>query len=216
MTSVRTSLNKANPASIAMDLQRIGFGEVLNLIPKTLRSAVTTHKITLPENAKALRILAAYGVGTASGYKNPRAVGDGTVPAVGECSINGAGDILFNIADAITLATVVYLAAEGEIFEDTIDVATNVGTLLGGRRAIALLSATRVTGGATGAATPVHRAVTPIAGQVAISAADDAVVAFAGADAVTRATVRYLALPGQGSTTYTPIASGLDADLPIV
>lgn len=216
MTTVRTSLNKANPASIAMDLQRLGFGELLNLLPKLVKGTVTSNKLTLPENARALRLHMAYGVGTSSGYKLPRAIGDVTTPSAGECTIDAQGNILFNAADAITSATVQYTAVEGEIFEETIDVASNVGTLLGSRRAIALLSATRVTGTNTGAATPVHRGATPTTGQAAISAADDALIAFAAADAVTRATVRYVAIPGQGNTTYSPVSAGLDADLPIV
>jgi hypothetical protein len=216
MTTVRTSLNKANPGSIAMDLQRLGFGEALNLLPKTVKGTVTSNKLTLPENARAQRIHMAYGVGTSSGYKLPRAVGDATAPSAGECTIDAAGNIVFNGTDAITSATVHYTSVEGEIFEETIDVASNAGTLLGSRRAITLLSATRVTGGATGAATPVQRGATPTTGQAAIGAADDSLIAFAGADAVTRATVRYVAIPGQGNTTYSSVAAGLDADLPIV
>jgi len=216
MTTVRTSLNKANPASIAMDLQRLAFGEVVNLIPKLVRAPVVAHKLVLPENAKAARILNAFGAGTASGYKTPLAVGSSAAPAAGEVTVNGAGDIVFATADAITVATVIYVAQEGEVFEDTIDVAAGVGTLLGGRSAALLLSGTALVGTVVGAVTPLQRGAAPATGQAAIQGASDKNIVFAGGDGVTRATVRYLAVPGEGTTTFTTLAQGLNADLPIV
>lgn len=216
MTTVRTSLNKANPASIAMDLQRLAFGEVVNLIPKLVRAAVVGHKLVLPEGAKAARLLSAFGVGGSNGYKLPLAVGSSTAPSAGEVTVNGAGDIVFATADAITLATVVYVAQEGEIFEDTIDVVSNVGALLGNRSAAVLLSAQALIGTVVGAEAPVQRGATPSTGQAAIQGASDKNIVFAGADAVTRATVRYLAVPGEGVTTNSTVAAALLADLPIV
>lgn len=209
MTTVRQSLNNGNPNSIATDLQMARAGEAFNLIAKTVRAAVVANVLVLPEDARALRLIAAYGIGTASGWKTPRAVGDNTAPSAGEAMINGAGNIVFNGTDAITLALVIYNPIEGEIFEDTVDVASNVATLLGGRKAAALLSVNRLVGTATGLATPVHRPTAPAAGAAAIGAADDGTVAFQATDAVTRATIRYLAVPGIGATTGRTVAQSL-------
>jgi hypothetical protein len=209
MPTVREALNNGNPNSVDHCLQMAGAGEALALIARTVRATVTAHKIVLPEKAKAARIQSAYGMGTTSGYKTPLPL-PGTTPATTEVAINAQGDIVFATADAITSAVVVYSSVEGEVFEDTIDIATNLGTLLGSRRASILLSATRLAGGAVGASTPVARPTTPTAGNAAISATDDSKIAFPAADAVTRATVRYLAVPGVGVTQRKSVGEALE------
>lgn len=209
MTTIRQSLNKGNPNSIAVGLQMLAAGEAFALLPRTVRGAVVSHKLVLPEDAKAGVLLTAYAMGTTSGWKVVLAQGTNTAPATTEAKVDGAGDIVFAAADAITAAIVRYLAIEGEVWEDTIDIASNVGTLLGGRRAQGLLSATRLTGTAIGASTPVFRPATPTAGQVAILGTDDAQVVFPAADGVTRATVRYLAIPGVGSTSRKTVGENL-------
>lgn len=200
MTTARQSLNKGSASSLAVAGQLIPFGEAFSILPRTTRGVVTSHKLTLPEDGKAALLLAAYGMGTTSGWKTVLAFGSNAAPATTEVRVDGAGDILFAAADAITAALVRYIPVEGEVWEDVIDIAANVGTFLGSRRAQMILSATRLVGTATGVSTPVHRPATPTAGQVAISATDDSQVAFPAADAVTRATVRYLAIPGVGAT----------------
>jgi len=210
MPTVREGLNNGNPNSIPHLLQMAGAGEALALIPRTVRGAVASHKLTLPEKAKAARVLIAYGMGTTSGYKSALAAGSSAAPATGEVTVNAQGDIVFATADAITSATVTYVAVEGEVFEETVDVVANEGVLLGTRRATLLLGATRTAGGALGACTIVQRPGVPAAGQAAIGAADDSKVAFAAADAVTRATVRYLAVPGIGNVQRKGVGEALE------
>ena len=216
MTTLRQSLNKGNPNSIAVALQMLAAGEALAILPRTVRGTVAAHKLSLPEDGKAGGILNVYGMGTTPGWKVALAHGSNAAPATGEAKVDGAGDIVFAAADAITAAVVRYFPIEGEIWEDTIDIATNVGTLLGGRRAICILSATRLTGGALGVSTPVFRPATPTAGQVAIVGTDDSQVAFPAADAVTRATIRYLAIPGVGATVRRTLGEGLATNVAMV
>jgi hypothetical protein len=209
MATVRHSLNIGNPNSIAVDLQMLGAGEAFNLIPKTVRGKVVDNVLVLPEDARAYRVDSAYAMGTSNGFKTPAAVGSGATPSAGQVGITGDGNIVFAAADGITDALVVYLAPEGELFEDVVDVASNLATLSGGRRARLLLAAERLSGGTAGLTTVVSRPATPTAGQAALGAADDATVAFAGADGVTRARIRYLAIPGVGSTNRKTVAEAL-------
>lgn len=210
MPTVREALNNANPNSVAHSLQLAGAGEALALLPRTIRAAVAAHKIVLPEKAKASRILSAYGMGTTSGYKTPLAAGSAVAPSTTEVTVNAQGDIVFASADAITSAVVTYLSVEGEVFEETVDVTSNAGQALGSRRVLVLLAATRTVGGSLGVSTIVPRPGTPTAGQAAIAAADDSKVAFAGADTVTRATIRYIAVPGIGNTLRKAVGDALE------
>jgi hypothetical protein len=217
MTTLRESLTKSNPNSLAADFQALDGGLAMLALARTYRGAVTGHKIVLPESGKAARILHCYGMGTTSGFKTPLAVGSNTGPATTECSVNGQGDITFASADAITTAYVVYVPYQGyDVFEETVDVATHLGTLPGSRRAAVLLSSTSLVGTLTGALTPVNRGAAPTTGLANISVADDSKIQFAAADAVTRATVRYLAVPGVGTGVKANLTDALAADVQVV
>lgn len=218
MTTVRQALANGNPNSIPALLKEGLIGQQLATITRTRFGVVASDKMVLPENAKAASIVAIYATGTFNGWLTPLAVGSNATPTTGQVSINGAGDITFAAADAITACTVIYVPYQGDllIFEETIDVTTNFGTLLGSRRAQVLISAISVTGTLTGALTPIKRSSSaPATGQAAIAGTatnDETKIAFAVADAVTRATVRYIALPGVGTGTGLTNGTALNAD----
>lgn len=216
--SVRAALNTANPNSLPILCDQIDFGEALALLKRTVRGTVVGNTLVLPEDAKAGTLLKVYGAGTVSGYKTILGNGSNAAPATTECRITGAGNVLFNSGtDVITQAVVEYLAVEGsgyELYEETIDVTSNVGTLLGQRAALLLLGATSLTGTLTGALAPVNRGNTPATTFAAIGAGvdGDKTIVFATADAVTRATVRYIALPGVGVTKRVSAGDALRQD----
>jgi hypothetical protein len=217
MTTLRQALTNSNPNSTDAALQALDAGLAMLALPRTYRGAVTGHKIVLPESGKAARILHCYGMGTTSGFKTPLAVGSNTAPATTECSVNGQGDITFAPADAITTAFVVYVPFQGyDVFEETVVVAAHLGTLLGSRRAAVLLGATSLAGTLTGVFTPVNRGAAPTTGLANISVADDSKIQFAAADAVTLATVRYLAVPGVGTAVKANLTDALAADVQVV
>jgi hypothetical protein len=214
MTTLRQALTNSNPNSLGPNFQTLDAGQAMLAIARTYRGAVTSNKIVLPEDGKAARILHCYGMGTTSGFKTPLAVGSNTAPATTECSVNGQGDITFAAADAITTAYVVYVPYQGyQVYEDTVDVASNLGTLLGSRRAAVLLGATSLAGTLTGVFTPVNRGAAPTTGLANISVADDGKIQFAAADAVTRATVRYLAVPGYGGGVKPNLTDALASEV---
>lgn len=209
MNTLRDALNRANPNSLPPENNLIGMGNVVNMVPKTVRGAVTANILTLPEAQKAGVALSIYGIGGASGYMTILAVGDPATPAAGQAKVTATGNIEFAAADAITAALVVYLSPDAEVYEEEIDVVSDLGTLLASRRMQTLLEAEALVGTATGVKTPVFRPATPAAGQAAIAAGNDAQVEFANADGVTRARVKYLAIPGEGSTARPTVSTGL-------
>ncbi len=205
--TAREILNEANPNKLADANRVLPMGECLNLVVRTVRGAVVSNVLVLPEAAKASTVLAAYSVaGTLTGQLAP-GIAAGT-PATGEARPNAGGDIAFAPANAVTLAEVQYLAFEGPIIEDLIVVASDVGTLLGQRAAGVIVSVESLAGAATGVFGVAPRGGTPAAGFAVIQD-DPEIIEFAGADAVTSARVRYIAQPGVGSTA---VAVGLTLD----
>lgn len=193
--SLRTILNEsnANKADTALKLARAG--DFLARVPRTLIAAVVGHKVVLPDNAKCEQVLSAFvTAGTVTGRFNPTYVTPATTKDVAP---NGAGDIVFLAADAVTAVELTYLAFEGEIVEETGPVAAGVFTPSGSRKAMCVLSATGLAGSVIGAKTPVLRAAAPATTQVAVSLTGN--IAFnSGTDALTSATVKYVATPGVG------------------
>ena len=189
------SLNHAAPAAAAAKL-----GTLLTLAPISVNlTSATSSKFTLPTNAKAAAILSAYATaGSVTGKCTPVI---GASPATHEVTITPTGDILFNNAtDAVTACQVTYIAEEGEVITESIVVATNAGSLLQSRQARVLISATSTAGTLTGALTPTARGATPTTGLVALNAAGTG-IATAAADAVTAATVTYVAFPAAGAAS---------------
>lgn len=209
MRTLRAIMDEGNPNKMADAARSLPMGRALSLVPRTYRGAVAGHILTLPESAKARVLLAAYSVaGTLTGELTP--LQRGTAVATTEAAPNASGNILFAAADAVTEAEVVYLAYEGEEVEDLLVVSGDVGTLLNGRAAAVLLEVTSLAGTLTGALTPTTRGATPTTGLAAIQD-DPHAIEFAAADAVTSATVRYIAQPGEGDSADT-VGEELDAE----
>jgi len=190
--SLRTIFNEANLNKFQSAARDAQLGTILSLGPKFGVFTASSNTIVLPENAKAAVILRCYATaGTTTGYLTPT---DLATPTTGLVGISATGNILFASADAVTAAEVLYLTHEGVVWEDTIAVSSNSGTLLGAREAFLLLSATQLAGTRTGTTTVVARAATPSTGQAALGVTGKT-VAFASADAVTSALVKYVSLP---------------------
>ena len=197
--SGKSVLNEANPNRLAGECQRSKLGTLLSNGVAFVRGAVASHIMVLPENQKAAAVISGYSnAGSTTGKLAPT-TGSITTGLIG---INAVGDVLFASADVVTEAEVRYLPVEGVVYEETVSVASNIGAPLASRKGLVLLSATSTAGTLTGALTVVARGGTPTTGQVALTATGT--VAFAGADAVTRATIKYIATPGFGSE---PVAS---------
>lgn len=208
--NLRAALNESNPNKLPTASQLLPMGNALSLLSLLAVDAVASNVLVLPEEQKAGQVLRAYArTGGAPGYKT--VVAPETTPAAGQCAITASGDVAFAAADAVTSAEVIYAPAEGEVFEDTVDVAGSAATLSQSRRALQILSVEVVTGLIPGAKTPVARGSVPAAGEAALNAAGTG-VAFNAADVVAgRATIRYRAVPGVGAGASPSIASSLRA-----
>lgn len=204
---LQTALDESNPNKVPAALRELRAGEAFKLVARTELVTVSGNVATLSKPARA--ILACYAsAGTAPGFKTPLQTG---TPSAGQVAVGVTGTAVFNGTDAITEAEVVYLAAEGEAVTEEIDVASNVGAALQGKRAAVLLSAVSLAGTLTGTLTPVVRGSTPTTGQAALGATGTFV--FAGADAVTRVRVTYIPLPTAAAGGS--VASRLAADTSI-
>jgi hypothetical protein len=188
--TLKDVLNRANPNTLA-DAARAGkLGSMLGLLAAFKKGAVSSNIMTLAEGQKALVGLIAYV--TAGSVTGVMTFVPGT-PATTQFTVNKDGNIQFFATDAVTAAEVSYIPMEGDIIEEDALVVSNTFTPAGGRTARLILSATATAGASTGAKTTAARAAAPSAGQVAVTAAG--LIAFNGTDAVTRATVRFIAAP---------------------
>lgn len=218
--SLRNILDEANPNKTDTAEQQARSGSMAALIPRFLRGTVTAGILTLPENARASAILGAFvRAGVTLGPKNPvvpAATASG-IPATTNVTTSPEGHISFNVAtDAPTDAEVTYVAEEGDIIEEVIPVVpgTGVGTPLASRNIKRLLSATVLTGGVVGACTVDQRGFAVATTRHAAASATG-LAQFLAADAVTTATIRYIATPGIGNGTKAPLGTNLDvADKP--
>ncbi len=193
--SLRDILNEANANKFPTAAQMAKLGSFLGAAPRWGRFTVTANKIVLPNNAKCAIILAVFvTAGGVTGRFTP--VWDST-PATTQASADMAGDVVFLGADAVTQAELFYVPFEGEVFTDICAAAANVATPQGGRAIAQLISATVTAGGSLGVKTLLDRAAAPAAGQAATNLAGTG-VAFNAADAVTQASLTYVAVPGVG------------------
>ena len=196
---LKDALNEANPNRLAVACQKARLGDALNGITAFYVGPVTGDVLTLPEGRKALAVARAFArAGGAPGWKVPGS--PSAAPAAGQCRADGAGNVEFAAADAVSEAEVWYVVAEGEVVEEDLQ-ATVAGevSLTGNRRAMVLLEAEVLTGAGAGAKTVQVRGAAPAAGEAAINAAGDRVLFLAGELAAgERARVKYIAQPGQG------------------
>lgn len=188
--------NEGNLSKLSSIAQVSRLGDILSLAPKFVRAAVSANVLSLPEGSRALVVTSAYAVtGGATGQLTP--VLPGSTPAASQVSVDAAGNVLFAAADAVTEAEVTYVEAEGQLFEETVTVASDLAQLVGEKRAVVLVEVEATAGTAVGAKTIVARGTAPAAGEAAIN--DLGQVAFNAADAVTQARVKYIATPGVGA-----------------
>jgi len=208
--SLRDILNEGEQGKVGNANQFSYMGSMQALAPRhTGQAVVTSSVIVLPNNAKAVRVIEAFGVtGTVTGQFTPVPQG---VPATTQVSTNPAGDIVFAAADAVTLAEVTYLIAEGQIITDLVQVVSSNATLLGNRAGRILIAASVLTGVAPGAVTPAARSAAAAATTTAKLSLSGLIVNFNAAQVVTgTASVTYVAVPSVGSA-LTSLGLNLDA-----
>lgn len=191
------ALNESNPNKIASALQSLECGNAFAAAPVFYKGTVTSNVLTLPENARA-----AYGLvalATAGSVAGVKTFTLGTV-ATTEFAIDGAGNIVFFGADAVTSAEVWYIPVQGDVIEEGVPVASSVATFSASRGSVLVLSAAVTTGIITGSKIVDARAGTPGAGHVSLSLVGTS-VAFNAADVISGyATIRYVVTPGTGNT----------------
>lgn len=189
--TVKDVLNRGNINTLANAAKEVKLGTALGLAPAFVKGAVASNILVLPEEAKAIAgILAYVTAGSVTGVMTYVA---GT-PATTQFTVNKDGNIQFFGTDAVTSAEVTYVPIEGDIVEEEVVVVSNVGALGGNRTSRMLLSAIVTAGTALGAKTTAARGATPSAGSACTNLLGTGIT-FAGADAVTRAVVRYIAAP---------------------
>lgn len=195
--TLRYILNEANPNRLGNALQLARFGDFLARAPRTIRATVSSNKIVLPDNAKCERVLACFvTAGTVSGWFEP--IHDST-PATTRVSPNAQGDIVFLSTDAVTEAEVTYLPYEGEVVEETVVCSASLALASGGRRVQLVLEAEALAGSVTGVKTINDRAASPATTTANANLLGTGVQFNNGTDAVTRARIKYIAMPGVGS-----------------
>lgn len=214
---LRDALDEANPNKIATELQVAKVGSGLALTPRFIDAAVdpANDSIILDERAKAAQVIRAYASAPAGvDYLTP-VLPEGAV-AAGQVVVTPTGDILFAAADNVTQAEVLYVAVEGEVFEDVVVVdagGTDAGLFAQGRHGVVLLEAEILApvGVAGAAAVQARGTAAPAAGQAALLT-DGTGVQFAAADAVTSARLRYIATPGVGNGPAPAFGTRLDTE----
>lgn len=209
--TLQAVLNESNPNKVALAGQQMKMGDALSMgLAVFVTGSVSSNRLVLPEGRKAAAVIACYvRAGGVTGYFTP--VAPTAVLATTQVTIYPNGDLEFLGADAVTSVEVVYVPVDGTIYEESVPVAANVGTFLQSKRARTILSVTATAGGSTGAKTLLDRAAAPAAGQASLRL-DGTGVTFAGADAVTQATIRYIATPGVGVAPDS-IAERLDTEI---
>lgn len=199
--SIQTILNESNPNKAPDALHGVLVGTALAIVPRYVQATVTSHTLTLPNNAKCAAVIAAYSMaGTLTGRLTPV---KGSTVATTQVGISVTGNILFATADAVTSAEVIYMPQEGDTVTESIPVTSaGVGTPLASKAACILISANLTTGSSTGAKTVVSRGSSPSAGEACVS--NTGLISFNSTDAGASggyATVTYVARPSAGDAT---------------
>jgi len=200
--TIKQSINRADLNTLADELRKLGFGDMLRALPTTLRRKataaspdhpVTEFAIVLPADAKAESIVRAYAIAGAGTLGPLAIVADGAVPAAGECSVAPNGDLVFAAADAWTSVDVTYQPVKADQFTFTGPVVPGTGEMAlpvpaTAAGVVALQSANALVGTSTGVKAVAANGAAPAAGKANLSLAKSQ-VQFAVADAVSSATV---------------------------
>lgn len=198
--SLKTIGNRITDGQIGAFLKYIQFGTILIGLPTALRAAApaadpsslaTLQVVKLPDDAKAASLVrVTVRAGVAPGELAILAFG--ATPITGQAAVTASGDIAFLAADAVTDADIIYIPEQHEVVEFQTDVVANVLTIPAAyaSKAILIEEVTADLGTALGRKVVlVPGAGAPAAGQARLNLAKTTVT-FAGADAVTRATVK--------------------------
>lgn len=210
--TLRSAFNEANPNKLPDVNKALRMGEAMALLPRFVQGAVTSNVLSLPDEAKAGQVLVAFArAGTSTGYKT--AAAPHSTPGAGAVAVNAAGDIEFNGTDAVTAAEVLYVAAEGDVIEEEIDVAADgTASFLQSREGVVLLEAELLSGDSVGDKTVIARGSAPAAGQAALDLLGQPVFNATDVGAnVERARVKYVARPGAGAGVDDAVGTTLDA-----
>ena len=211
--SLKNRLDAANPNVLADGLRILKVGSMLRA-GTTFRRKVnqdtaaasasqlaTLDTLALPDDAKAATILRAYARATAAaGTLGELAVqAFGATPADGQIAVAPNGDVVTLAASRYTDIDVVYQPDKYDLFEVSgIAVAANVLTIpaaLTTPGVVALLQAVAVGGAGGEKIILVPAAGAPAAGQCRLNLAKTTVT-FAGADAITSATIKVAVVAG--------------------
>lgn len=163
---LKNVLNAANTNELASLLQAMRLGDFIRAMPVQLTSQTpavnsynlaTVQCITLPEDAKAAFVLAAFahvGGGGTPGFLvcDPPSTSPGTAPATGHCGVTPNGDIAFLGTDGYDKIDVLYIPLKYDVVELTLTPAAGVATLPAAVAASAmkLLEAEVLAGSVTG------------------------------------------------------------------
>lgn len=211
----RAQIDLVNPNTLADNLRRIGLGSLLQgQIPQVRRKTnpdaagsgsynlATVDALPLPDGGKAAAILrATVRAGGVTGELAP--VAYGATPTTGQIAVAPNGNIVTLAADAVTDMDVVYVPERGDVIESVFPVVTNAIALpatLTSRGVVLLLEAESLEGTLVSKLVIRVPGTTPTTGQAALNVAKSS-VAFAAADAVTRARVKLLVLAAEDLCT---------------
>lgn len=219
--TIRDSLNRANPNTLADHLRRVRIGDIVgSCTPQVLRSVnpdaagvspynlSTLDALVLPEAARAAVILRAFAkAGGVTGALTVAAK-DAT-PTTGQIAIAPNGNIVTLGTDALTSIDVFYIPeGQGIVMETVFPVVSNAIALpanLSGK--VAVLEEVEVlTGTATGKKVVLTRGGSPSAGQAALNLTGTT-VSFASADAATRARLKMFVALDTADQLQTVLAS---------
>jgi hypothetical protein len=197
--TLQTVLDEANPNKLPAAIQTAKGGAAFRGLLRRIVAQSVSGTVVLPDGEKAVGIVSCFlRSGANAGFKEP--VNEGATLAANQCKVTPTGNVIIHTAGSDPEVELAYYSHEQAPI--TADVAvvpgTGVAALPQGYEAFALLSATATAGTVVGAATVIARGGAPTTGQAAL-ANTGAAVQFLIADAVTRATLVFLPVPGTGS-----------------
>lgn len=206
--TIKDSINRADPNTLADALRKLGFGSLVRALPTYLRkqgvaastyaSATALVPTGQATDAPAASIVAAYaraGAGTPGSLVNDGVTS--TAPAAGHIAISPNGQIVTAAADVWTDLDVSYIPEKGDVVEYTGDVVPGTGVMalpanLTSRGVVTLLESEALTGTVTGKKIVIEPAAAAVAATKSALKTNKAQVWFAIADAVSTARVKLL------------------------
>lgn len=207
MSTLKDALNRTQPGTLADALRLLSFGDILRALITYLFGAapavgnsyvgVTVQAITLPNDAKCLKVERLYARG-GTGTKGPLALSADNSPGAGEYYVTPTGDITFYATDAWTILDLVYIPEKGEMVErSAVPVAAHSATIPADlvARGVVLAAEIESLAGTLVAKMIVDPPGTSVATGHAALDLPKATVKFASADAVTSCRVKLLVAP---------------------